>query len=259
MIKRHRIQFPKDELNAYDQSETYFYLHASGHPRKIRFHDYDEIYQIPGLYEQLFYDRLKCVSPVKVTAILESAIKQSQENFSELRVLDLGAGNGMVGEELKKRGVSRLIGVDIIVEAFEAAQRDRPGVYDAYYVEDFCLLSEESKESIASWQCDCMITVAALGFGDIPVKAFIEAFNIIKTKGWIGFNIKDTFLDQSDNSGFSKMVRELIFSKYLDIYHIERYRHRLSTEGEPLHYFAIAGKKNADVPLEFLKSKNFMV
>ena len=43
--------------------------------RKIKFHDYDEIYQVPGLYEQIFYDRLKCTSPNKVTSILESAIK----------------------------------------------------------------------------------------------------------------------------------------------------------------------------------------
>jgi len=34
-----------------------------------------------------------------------------------LRVLDLGAGNGVMGEELKKHGASRLIGADIIYEA----------------------------------------------------------------------------------------------------------------------------------------------
>ena len=44
------------------------------------------------------------------------------------------------------------------------------------------------------------------------------------------------------------MIRDLIFSKYLDIYHLERYRHRLSMEGEPLYYYAIAGRKNDDIP-----------
>jgi SAM-dependent methyltransferase len=254
MQKRHRIQFPKSELNKHDQDETYFFLQGSGKQRKIRFHDYDEIYQVPGLYEQLFYDRLKCTSPVKVATILESSVKQYQDNFTELRALDLGAGNGMMGEELKKRGVSRLIGVDIIPEAYDATIRDRPGLYDAYYLEDFTKLDKGKKEDIASWQCDCMVTVAALGFGDIPTTAFIEAFNVIKEQGWIAFNIKETFLDNSDESGFSRMTRELIFSEFLDVYHIERYRHRLSIEGEPLYYFAIAGRKNADVPEEFLKS-----
>jgi len=258
MVKRHRIQFPKSELSNLNQDEAYFYLQGSGGNRKIRFHDYDEIYQVQGLYEQIFYDRLKCTSPTKVTSILESAVKQSQDNFSELRILDLGAGNGMMGEELKKHGVSRLIGVDIVDEAYDATIRDRPGIYDAYYVDDFTKLDDDKKEEIISWQCDCMVTVAALGFGDIPTKAFIEAFNIIKSQGWVAFNIKETFFDASDESGFSKMIRELIFSRYIDIYYIERYRHRLSIEGEPLYYFAIAGRKNSDVPDEFLASKGIM-
>jgi hypothetical protein len=98
-----------------------------------------------------------------------------------------------------------------------------------------------------------------VGFGDIPTRAFIEAFNIIKAEGWVAFNIKESFFDNSDDSGFSKMIRELIFSEYLDVYHIERYRHRLSIDGEPLYYFAIAGRKNADVPDEFLESKGLLV
>jgi len=253
------VQFPKTESFGSEQDESYFYLHHSTNKkRKIKFHDYDEIYQVQGLYEQIFYDRLKCTSPSKVTSILETAIKQSHNNFSELRVLDLGAGNGMMGEELKKHGVSRLIGVDIIPEAYEALIRDRPGVCDAYFVEDFCKLSEEKKEEIESWQCDCMVTVAALGFGDIPTKAFVNAFNIIKNEGWVAFNIKDTFLDKSDETGFSILIRELIFSKYLDIYHMERYRHRLGTDGQPLHYFAVAGRKNADISPEFLETKGIL-
>jgi SAM-dependent methyltransferase len=259
MQKRHRIQFPKRELTKHNQDETYFYLQGSGKQRKIRFHDYDEIYQVPGLYEQIFYDRLKCTSPNKVASILEAAIKQSNDNFTELRVLDLGAGNGMMGEELKKHGVSRLIGVDIIPEAYEATIRDRPGLYDEYYIEDFTNLDNEKKENIASWQCDCMVTVAALGFGDIPTMAFIEAFNIIKAEGWVAFNIKESFLDNSDETGFSKMIRELIFSEYLDVYYIERYRHRLSIEGEPLFYYAVVGRKNSDVSSGFFASKGIMV
>jgi SAM-dependent methyltransferase len=255
MTKRHRIQFPKAELGNFNQDKAYFYLQGSGGNRKIRFHDYDEIYQIEGLYEQIFYDRLKCTSPSKVASILESAVKQYQDNFTELRVLDLGAGNGIMGEELKKRGISRLIGVDIIPEAYDATIRDRPGIYDAYYVEDFTKLDDDKKEEIISWQCDCMVTVAALGFDDIPTNAFIEAFNIIKSEAWVAFNIKETFFDRTDDSGFSKMIRELIFSKYLDIYYIERYRHRLSIDGVPLYYFAITGWKNSDVPDEFLESK----
>lgn len=92
-----------------------------------------------------------------------------------------------------------------------------------------------------------------MGFGDIPPKAFMNAFNIINQQGWIGLNIKETFLDERDQSGFSRMMRDLILSKYLDVYHLERYRHRLSIDGEPLYYFAIAGKKYADIPGEYFE------
>jgi SAM-dependent methyltransferase len=250
--KRHRIQFPKMGAHDLAQDEVYFYVvEPDGMKTKLRFHDYSRLYEIPGLYEQVFYDRLKCTSPVKVTEILKSAIDQSFENFTELRILDLGAGNGLMAEALKKYGVSRMVGVDIIPEAKMASERDRPHLYDSYYIVDFCNLTEEEKDEFKSWSLNCLTTVAALGFGDIPPKAFMEAFNVIQPKGWVAFNIKETFLNDSDESGFSRMIRELIFSKYLDIYHLERYRHRLSIEGEPLYYYAIAARKNADIPAEY--------
>jgi hypothetical protein len=50
------------------------------------------------------------------------------------------------------------------------------------------------------------------------------------------------------------MIRELILSEYLDIYHLERYRHRISLDGKPLYYFGLAARKNGDIPREFLES-----
>ena len=251
--KRYKIQFPPIEGFDLRQDQAYFNLIDGNVKRQIRLHDYNEIYSLPGLYEQLFYERLKCRSPAKVAEILKASVAQSAEYFTGLRVLDLGAGNGMMGEELKKYGMSRLVGVDIIPEARMAAERDRPDVYDEYYVADFCNLSDDKREEIASWSLDCLTTVAALGFGDIPPKAFVEAFNLIQKEGWVAFNIKETFLDKSDTSGFSRMIRELIFSEYLNLYHLERYRHRLSVDGEPLYYFALVGRKTADIPAEFEK------
>jgi len=72
-------------------------------------------------------NRLKCSLPSKVAEILKKAMDANGWNLTESRVLDLGAGNGIMGEVLKKHGVARLIGVDIIAEAKEAVIRDRPG------------------------------------------------------------------------------------------------------------------------------------
>lgn len=250
-----KIRFPKVDTQNLDQNEEFCYLKESDDKeRKILFHEYAEIYKIPGLYEQLFFERLKCSSPSKVVEALRYTLSQAQENFTELRILDLGAGNGMMGDELRKYGCARLVGTDIIREACDACLRDRPTAYDAYEVVDFCNLNDEQMENLQGWSFNCLTTVAALGFGDIPAKAFVKAFNILQSKGWIAFNIKETFLDKSDITGFSVTIRELIFSEYLDIYYLERYRHRLSAEGQPLYYFAIAGRKNADIPEDFLTS-----
>ena len=249
---RYSIQFPTLAAEHLSQDEAFFILRQSDKTRKIRYHDYGEIYKRPGLYEQLFYDRLKCQSPQKVSDILATAVTQYGKKFSELRVLDLGAGNGMMGEALKRHGVARLVGIDIIHEASEATERDRPGLYDGYFVSDFCKLSDEERGEISSWSCDCLTSVAALGFGDIPPKAFLEAFNIIQAQGWVAFNIKETFLSGSDTSGFSSMIRRLIFSEYFDLCHLERYQHRLSMEGKPLYYFAIAGRKKSNIHPGFL-------
>lgn len=255
-FKRHRIQFPQFEAHDLDQNEVYFYLIGEKErKRKIRFHDYDKIYKIPGLYEQIFYDRLKCNSPTKIVEILQSSIKQSEENMSELRVLDLGAGNGMLGEALSKYGVARIIGADIIPEAQEALERDRPHIYDDYYVADFCSLSDEKRESLTSWSFNCLVSVAALGFDDIPAKAFVEAFNLIQSKGWVAFNIKESFFNSAKAGDFSGLIHGLIYSEYLSLYHLERYRHRLSIEGEPIYYFAIAARKNKDIPDDWIRSQ----
>ena len=235
-----------------EQDEVAFFLIEGEQRKKLRFHDYDQIYLRPGLYEQVFYERLKCSSPKKVGEILKRTLEASEKNFSELRVLDLGAGNGMMGDVLKSYGVARLVGADIITEARDACYRDRPGVYDDYYVADFAKLTAEKVDELSDWSFDCLTSVAALGFGDIPPRAFFEALRLVQTGGWVAFNIKETFLDKSDTSGFSRAVRELIFSEFLDVFHLERYRHRLSMEGSPLYYFALVAQKSAEVPDEFL-------
>jgi predicted TPR repeat methyltransferase len=209
---RHRIRFPAADVRELCQDEVYFYLTGKAGEEKILLHDYARIYQNPGLYEQVVYDRLRCQSPAAVAEALQTSVSQADQRLSELRVLDVGAGNGMVGEELKNHGVSRLVGVDIIPEAREATLRDRPGVYDAYYVMDLLELGDDERDELVSWAPDCLISVAALGFGDIPPRAFVEALNVIAKDGWVAFNIKESFFDRHDDSGFSQLIREFIFS-----------------------------------------------
>ncbi|MBK1782927.1 class I SAM-dependent DNA methyltransferase [Prauserella cavernicola] len=231
-----------------DQDSEYCSVLLDGTWHDIRFHDYDRIFSIPGLYEQLFHDVLDCRSPDVVGKLLKEQIQADDVDASSLRVLDLGAGNGLVGEQLRTVGAQHLVGVDILTEASDAALRDRPEVYDEYRVLDFTALSEQDTAALARHEFNTLSCVAALGYGDIPPAAFRSAFNLVGDGGWIAFTIKDRFLGDEDTSGFARLIRRCQEAGVLEVRSSERYRHRLDIKGDPLYYVAIVGVKKADIP-----------
>lgn len=213
---------------------------------KLRFHDYDQIYKRPGLYEHLFYGLLECRSPRRVIGLLE-AVRRDRKGGS-FSAIDLGAGNGIVGEELRRAGASVVVGIDILPEARDAARRDRPGVYDDYLVDDFTRPRHASIRCLETARPDVLACVAALGFGDIPPLAFYNAANAVQIGGHLAFNIKEEFLDESHTHGFSELVRRLLREKVVRLEAWVRYRHRLSTSGRSLFYTAIVVTKLQELP-----------
>ena len=240
----HNISFPVSEPGTLAQDEAWFLLREGDEQLRLRFHDYAQIYRRPGLYEQLFYERLRCNSPRKARDVLLKVLQDNQQEIHGLRVLDLGAGNGMVGELLD---AARVIGVDIAPEARDACERDRPHAYDAYYVTDMAALDRDTAAEMKRWQIDCLTCIAALGFGDIPVAAFAQSFNLVRDGGWTVFNIKESFLHEGDRSGFSRLIKHLMMTDTLEVHHLERYRHRLSIDGAPLFYYVMVGRKHGDI------------
>ncbi len=91
---------------------------------------------------------------------------------------------------------------------------------------------------------NCLTTVAALGYGDVPTDAFVEAYNLIDTPGWLAFNIKENFLDDmEDHTGFAGLIRRLMRQRRIEVQAYRRYCHRLSIHGEPLFYVAMVARK----------------
>jgi len=135
MPQRHRIRFPRASFEDLGQDEVYFVLEERGEELRVRFHD-DAIERRPGLDEQLFQERPACNSPLEVVSRLAGALAQDGADLAGTRVLDLGAGNGLVGEELRRRHIARVVGIDTAPEARMAADRDRPGTYDDDLVTD---------------------------------------------------------------------------------------------------------------------------
>jgi predicted TPR repeat methyltransferase len=236
------IRFPEINHDA-DQDREYCDVVLDGVTRRIRFHDYSELYGVPGLYEQLFYDELKCTSPDVVVDLLQDSLQSTEVTAEDLRVLDLGAGNGMVGERLAAMGVAELVGVDIIPEAATAPLRDRPGIYDDYLVADMTALSEEEERDLDARGLNCLTSVAALGFGDAPPAAFEAAYELLEDDGFVAFCIKEDFLRDGEGSGFARMMRTKLDEGELEVVGERRYQHRRSAVGDPLHYMALVARK----------------
>lgn len=235
-----------------DQDEEWCEVEWEGAWHRIRFHDYDQVYRIPGLYETIFYRTLRCNSPSVVCSLLRDALTEHGESAEELCVVDVGAGNGMVGEALQNLGSRDIVGIDIIPEAKAGAFRDRPWVYNDYHITDLTKLPEKLHESLAEHGFNGMTTVAALGYGDIPPEAFYTAYNLVAEEGWVAFNIKEDFLKDSDATGFSGLINRMSREGTIQMEMYKRYCHRLSISGEPLYYIAVVARKMSDIPESFL-------
>jgi predicted TPR repeat methyltransferase len=241
------LRLPDEVDKAADQDEEWCEVEQNGRRRRVRFHDYADIYSIPGLYERLIYEELRCESPRVIARLVENELARRGTDPGSLRVLDLGAGNGIVAEELADVGVRHLVGVDIIEAAATASERDRPGLYADYVVCDLMGCDERTQQRLRSERLNALTCVAALGFGDIPPDVFLEALRLVDTPALVAFTIKEAFLGDDDPSGFSELIDRFERDGTLQLLASERYQHRLSWAGEPLYYVAMLAEKTGDV------------
>jgi predicted TPR repeat methyltransferase len=239
---RYEISFPHDAAGGLGQDEEWCLVQVDGETRRLRFHDYADIYGIPGLYEQIFYEVLACSSPPTVVGLLVDELRGARIPVDDLRVLDVGAGNVMVGEELAEAGAGSIVGIDIIEEAAAAAERDRPDVYDGYFVVDLTAVPGDMQRELEDRRFNTLTSVAALGFGDIPPAAFANAYDLLDAGGWLAFSIKEDFLE-GEQHGFAGLIRSLLDHGMIEMRAQKRYLHRLAVDGTQLHYMAIVARK----------------
>ncbi|MGP1345278.1 MAG: class I SAM-dependent DNA methyltransferase [Phycisphaerales bacterium] len=248
-IQSLEMALPADTM---EQDEEWVVVKHKGAWRKIRLHDYDDVFAVPGLYEKWVYEHLKCSSPQKVRDLLARSFVRERVDPATIVALDLGAGNGFVAEELSDMGIKRFIGVDIVPNAAVAAERDRPGLYEDFIIGDMLNLNESSLRRLDTHRYTLMTCVAALGFGDIPTAVFAAAYNRVIEGGWVAFNIKSDFLEEADPSGFSKLIRTMLAENRLDLESRESYVHRLAPDGSELIYDAFVGRKRGEIPQEWI-------
>lgn len=242
------VTFPNYEAGTISQDEEWCLLSEGGEERRIRFHDYHEIYAVPGLYEHIFYERLKCRSPQIIGSLLGHEAARLDLTMADLRVLDVGAGNGIMGEVLADTGAEEIVGVDILPEAEAAARRDRPQAYTDYFTTDLTDMSWTVRRQLEARDFNCMTLVAALGFGDIPPEVFSVAYNLVQDGGLVAFNIKHEFLTGEEDSEFSLMINRMIEKGWFQPNMRLSYAHRNNIAGEPLFYDALVGTKVQNIP-----------
>lgn len=282
------IQFPQRNEDEVAQDDEWCEVVSGDVVTKVRFHDYAQTFSIPGLYNQLFggaNSETKCISPQIMAELLKEHLhhvgKHEQpsthgHNSPKLRILDFGAGNGMIGEEVRLLVSSHededladstlLVGFDILPEAKLATERDRPGVYDAYIVADITNYVEgprDEPESFCRAGFNVLVSASALAFGDASPTAFRAAISFVQNGGLVLFNLKSDLLiyessntdasqgkgmgSVSSNNGFSELLQQAVDEGKMEIIARKIYCHRLSVTGKPLFYMAVVAIKHADL------------
>ena len=249
----YQIRFPEDTSDL--RNEEYFFLIKDGSEQKIILQNYAEIYQIPLLYEQ-FCIKARYQSPETLAMLLVSQVVQAQMDIESLVILDIAAGSGLFGKNIAKYGVQSIMGVDIIPEAAEAAQRDYPGVYEKYYVEDLTNISPTAQQELAHRGLNCLVCCSSLSC-HFPLQGFINSFNLIEPDGWFAFNVNTYILEDLENTEsfeykkaaeFGQLYQKMVKEGILEVTQKHYYLHRFLTNGKPLDYVAVIARKRGDIP-----------
>ena len=222
--------------------ESLLVRHADGTEEAFRLHEYDRVYAVPGLYEEVVQERLRCASPRTLAELLLACAASGGLRPADIAVFDLGAGNGVMGEALQERGVPTLVASDNITEARDAALRDRPDLYREYVVGDTDDLPQVP-QLIREHGLNTLVAAGALGLGHISADSFHRLWSRSPAGAWFAVTLH---VDLSEPGGSD-------FGDYLagfedrddggEIVVRTRFRHRLTMAGKPIIYVAIIARK----------------
>lgn len=224
--------------------ESLVVTHSDGRTDRLRLHEYPRVYAIPGLYEEVIQRRLRCASPSTLADLLVGCVVAAGSEPADLAVFDLGAGNGVVGEELRGRGVRTLVGSDNIEAARDAAHRDRPGLYAEYLVGDTDHLPEIPM-LISKHGLNAIVAAGALGLGHVSAASFHRLWAAFAADAWFAVSLHES-LAGLGASDFGDYLAEFESrGDWGEIVLRRRFRHRLSMAGDSIHYIAIVARKTA--------------
>ncbi|MGI8714296.1 MAG: hypothetical protein ACR2NR_14190 [Solirubrobacteraceae bacterium] len=197
--------------------------HEDGRTEDLHLHDYERVYALPGVYEQIVQERLQCASPARLAAILAAAVDGAGWPRSTVRVLDVAAGNGVSGEALVAEGLHPVLGTDIVASARIAALRDRPGLYDRYLTLDLLALTAEQARPLYELDANALSCVAPVGedASQVPPGVLLEAARLLGGDGLVAYlhdpnyGVDDVVTAEFWRTGLGAAAQELARERYL--------------------------------------------
>ena len=206
----------------------------------VHLHSYERIYGVPGLYEHIVQDLLRCRSPQVAAAALARALDALALEPARLRLLDLGAGTGLVGELVRALGVETVVGLDSLAAARAACLRDRPGTYAEYLVGDLASPTRSLLARLRAQRPNGLIAAGAFGGTHMPASAFATALDLLESGSPVVFTIHEHWAATDEPGGFRTAIADLLGSGRLSALERTRFEHRTTTSGDPIVYELIA-------------------
>lgn len=136
-------------------------------------------------YDEDLVNDCHYIAPQKVVTVISKFVSK------DVKILDAGAGTGLVGEILYQNGYSNLEGMDISAEMLEEAQKKN--VYSALYQK---VMGEPL--GLPSDSFDVIVSVGVFTYGHAPSSSFDELIRITKPGGYIIFTMRLDFYENSD-------------------------------------------------------------
>ncbi len=119
----------------------------------------------------------------------------------EAKVLDAGAGTGLVGVELAKRGYSNLVAMDLSTGMLEESRKKN--VYQQFHQ---MVMGEPLDYPDAAF--DAIISVGVLTVGHAPASSLDELVRITKPGGYIVFSLRPDVHSRDDFQNTQRGLEE---------------------------------------------------
>ena len=217
------VRFPPQKQGGPDE-EAFEVAFADGRVERITMHDYGRVYAVPGLYEEVVQRVLGCATPERVAALLARAADGLGRARGDVRVLDLGAGNGVSGEALAAAGMQAVAAIDREPAAGTATLRDRPGLYDLVLTGDARSLSADDAAAVRALHPNALALVGALGNDHVTADAVAAAAGLLADDALVVYAHPDYEDDADLRAALADVGRVTPLLR-------ERYRHRRTASG----------------------------